>query len=303
MAGKLVRLCVLLAAMVVAVVASGCDLHGDTHEAPLSARQCIDGWNAGTVSWATFGSGPWRATRQSGLVSPGLLVIAGSECRIAFALSGGRYLVVASSGVRQPSDTSHGLQWSLSPGATAAYGVANPVEAGLRLPSLEATRACQEDTGTIRASGCAPHNPAVQPLPIDAIQRRLVGSALRGTPFPYPRTSIYWLGATFHGLGARAVGHQAATSTIGYPVAEGSRLWWVDVVTADPGHPAPHCDSPLRGVPCSRPTLLFTIKDGRSQVSVFSIPIAGVSDHTPLPATLLLNIHNDLAAVPHHVLA
>ena len=210
------RPCILLAAMVVAVVASGCDLHGDTHEAPLSARQCIDGWNAGTVSWATFGSGPWRATRQSGLVSPRLLVIAGSECRIAFALSGGRYLVVASSGVRQPSDTtSHGLQWSLSPGGTAAYGVANPVEAGLRLPSLVVTRACQEDTGTIRVSGCAPHNPAVQPLPVDAIQRRLVATGLRSTPFPYPRTPVYWLGATFHGLGARAVGHQAAASTIG----------------------------------------------------------------------------------------
>ena len=171
-------------------------------------------------------------------------------------------------GVRSPSSTESRSEWSLSPGATAAYGVANPWEAGLRLPSLEATRACQEDTGTIRASGCAPHNPAVQPLPIDAIQRRLVGSALRGTPFPYPRTSIYWLGATFHGLGARVVPrHQVTSPTIGYPVPRRAPdlSWWVDVVTADPGHPAPHCDSPLRGVPCSRPTLLFTIKDGRSQ--------------------------------------
>ena len=252
----------------------------------------------GTVSWAKVGSGPWRPTRATGLISPRVLVLAGSECRLAFDLGSGRYVVFASSGVRQSSQASHGLQWWLSPGSTDAYGVMSGTEAGLDLPSIQTTSACQDDTGKVQLSGCTPHNPSAKAFPVDAAQRRLVLEAIRDAVHPYPPTPVYWLGDAYRGFGARALGRQAHASTFGYFVTSGRRMWVVDVVTSDPGRPAPRCDSPLRGVPCPRPVRLFTLReDGGVWVTAFSMLAAGTGSAAP-PAAVVSDLRSKLTASP-----
>lgn len=283
---------------VVGLLSAGCDLHGDTYEAPLSASGCITAWNAGTVSWAKVGSGPWSPTRDTRLVAPRVLVVAGSECRLAFDLRGGRYVVFASSGVRQSSQASQGLQWGLSPGSTAAYGVMSRAEAGLDLPGIQTTTACQDDAGTIQLSGCTTHSASAIAYPVDAVQRRLVLGAIRDAVHPYPTTPVYWLGDAYRGFGARALGHLAHASTFGYPVTVGRRVWMVDVVTSDPGHPAPRCDSPLRGVPCSRPVRLFTVQEGHNiWVAAFSVLAAGTGPAAP-PVAVVNDLRAKLTAAP-----
>ena len=140
---------------------------------------------------------------------------------------------------------------ALSPGSTSSYGVMSGTEAGLDLPGIQTTSACQDDSGKIHLAGCPPHNPSAKSFPVDAAQRRLVREAIRDAVYPYPPTPVYWLGDTFQGFGARALGSQAHASTFGYFVTLGRRVWIVDIVTSEPGDPAPRCDSPLRGVPCS----------------------------------------------------
>jgi hypothetical protein len=288
----------LAAGAAVGLLSAGCDLHGDTYEAPLSTSGCITGWNAGTVSWAKVGSGPWRPTRDAGLIARQLLVVAGSECRIAFDLGGGRYVVFASSGVRQSSQAPQGLRWWLSPGSTNAYGVMSGTEAGLNTPGIETTTACQDDAGTIQLSGCTTPPAAAKNYPVDAVQRRLVLGAIRDAFHPYPSTRVYWLGDLYRGYGARALGHLAQASTFGYPVTVGPRVWMVDVVTSDPGHPAPRCDSPLRGVPCSRPVRLFTVQEGHGTwVTAFSMLAAGTGPAAP-PAAVVNDLRAKLTASP-----
>ena len=147
--------------LAIAVAISGCASHGETYEAPLSAADCVVGWNSGMVAWEPVGGGGLRPTRESGLVARDLSVVAGSECRIAFRLPGNRLLVVASSGVRDASEAQQGLDWRLSQGTTNAFGVMNPLEAGLH----NVTSGCQADTGEIMLSGCPAHDPAVSRFP------------------------------------------------------------------------------------------------------------------------------------------
>lgn len=280
--------------LAIAVAISGCASHGETYEAPLSAADCVVGWNSGMVAWEPVGGGGLRPTRESGLVARDLSVVAGSECRIAFRLPGNRLLVVASSGVRDASEAQQGLDWRLSQGTTNAFGVMNPLEAGLH----NVTSGCQADTGEIMLSGCPAHDPAVSRFPINQVQLELSRRSLQAAGVPM---GAKWLGPVWRGLVARPVGYSSGEATIGYSVQANGQLWLVDVVTSSTGLPAPKCDSPLRG-PCGRAVHLFTTRMSKQWVSVFSIQVGG-SGHAPLPASLTTTVRSGLQPIPQHLLA
>jgi hypothetical protein len=235
-------------------------------------------------------------------------------CAIAFDLGAGRVVSFVSEdtdNATQASTAAHGLTFktiSIQPDWVDTTAAARFIAGTTSyIPSPAGSpNACQGDDGVVRASGCPPHSPNVEPTVFIAQRDRIDKQRVREVEALGP---TWWLGLTFRGFGAAGYSPFPVNRNVReltYQVAIGPQAWTVSIVTIDGYRTAPPtCKSlpwDVRGPFCWRTRLEGRLidlvnPDAGHTIAVYTTSSDVGNQGQPMPPDVVAQVRTALRPV------
>jgi hypothetical protein len=242
--------CLVTAALLTFVSLSvGCQ--PENYSAPLSSRDCVKGWNAGTIQWLR--GGPLEPTSSVDLAGHRVWVSADeTNCQLAVDLGRDRVQVFGSPNrTPDPEDTENGLTWTIDPrlgiSTGAEFGMQSSADFAVTSPS--GWNACGAiGNRVLLGSDCG----NIAPNPPTSIVEHDLAAVHQGVR-ELPTGTGWWLGDRYDGVTPKGMTPLMVGWTgtwVGYSVHVNSDRWLVNVITVRRRPVSSPCDGFERSILC-----------------------------------------------------